>query len=94
MHRRMMTAALVAILATMGAASITLAPSYAQDQSPQNAKKATESAPMSSGVVAAPSPRLGSKRSATSQDGPQLQSQKAVRPLTLSPGGAPNLPVR
>jgi hypothetical protein len=90
MHRRMMTAA----LAAMGAASITLAPSYAQDQSPQNAKKATESAPVSSGIMPAPSPRLGSKRSATSQDGPQLQSQKAVRPLTLSPGGAPNLPVR
>jgi len=86
----MMTAA----LAAMGAASITLAPSYAQDQSPQNAKKATESAPVASGIVPAPSPRLGSKRSATSQDGPQLQSQKAVRPLTLSPGGAPNLPVR
>ena len=90
MHRRMMTAA----LAAMGAASITLAPSYAQDQSPQNAKKATESAPVSSGVMPVPSARLGSKRSATSQDGPQLQSQKAVRPLTLSPGGAPNLPVR
>ena len=90
MHRRMMTAA----LAAMGAASIILAPSYAQDQSPQNAKKATESAPASSGVMPAPSPRLGSRRSATSQDGPQLQSQKAVRPLTLSPGGAPNLPVR
>jgi hypothetical protein len=86
----MMTSA----LAAMGAASITLAPGYAQDQSPQHAKKATESAPVSSGVMPAPSPKLGSKRSATSQDGPQLQSQKAVRPLTLSPGGAPNLPVR
>ena len=94
MHRRMMTAALAAMLATIGAATITLAPSYAQDQSPQNARKATESAPASSGVMPAPSPKLGSKRSATSQDGPQLQSQKAVRPLTLSPGGAPNLPGR
>jgi hypothetical protein len=90
MHRRMMTAA----LAAMGAACIALAPSYAQDQSPQRAKKATEEAPASSGVMQAPAARLGTKRSATSQDGPELQSQKAVRPLTLSPGGAPNLPAR
>jgi hypothetical protein len=90
MHRHMMVAA----LAAMSAACITLAPSHAQDQSPQRAKKATESAPTSSGVVSAPSPQLGTKRSATSQDGPELQSQKAVRPLTLSPGGAPNLPAR
>ena len=94
MHPRMMIAALAAMLATTGAASIALAPSYAQDQSPQNAKKATESAPASSAVTPAPSPQLGTKRSATSQDGPQLQSQKTVRPLTLSPGGAPNLPAR
>jgi len=90
MHRRMMMVALAAI----SAASFTPAPSCAQDQSPQNARKATEKAPVSSGVLPAPSPRLGTKRSATSQDGPQLQSEKAVRPLTLSPGGAPNLPVR
>lgn len=86
MHGHMRMAALVA----MGAASITVA--AAQDQPPQRAKKATESAPVSSSV--APSPRLGTKRSATSQDGPELQSQKATRPLTLSPGGAPNLPAR
>ena len=92
MQPRMMIAALAAVLATSGAASIALAPSYAQDQSPQRAKKATESAPPSSSV--APAPQLGTKRSATSQDGPQLQSQKAVRPLTLSPGGAPNLPAK
>ena len=90
MNRRMMIAA----LATIGAASITVAQTHAQDQSPQKAKKAAESAPVSSGVMPAPSPRLGTKRSATSQEGPQLQSQKAARPLTLSPGGAPNLPVR
>jgi len=82
----------MAALVAMGAASVTVA--AAQDPSPQRAKKATESAPVSSGVVPAPSPRLGTKRSATSQDGPELQSQKATRPLTLSPGGAPNLPVR
>ena len=86
MHGHMRMAALVA----MGAASITVA--AAQDQPPQRAKKATESAPVSSGVV--PSPRLGTKRSATSQDGPELQSQKATRPLTLSPAGAPNLPAK
>ncbi len=88
MHRRMMMAA----LATMSAASVTATPLYAQDQSPQNARKAAESA--SSAVMPAPSVRLGTKRSATSQDGPQLQSQQTVRPLRLSPGGAPNLPVR
>ena len=88
MHRHMMMAALIG----MGAASIVPAPSYAQDQSPQRAKKATESAPVSSG--AAQAPRLGTKRSVTSQDGPELQSHKATRPLTLSPGGAPNLPAR
>jgi hypothetical protein len=88
MHDHMRMAALVA----MGAASITVA--AAQDQPPQRAKKATESAPVSSSAAPAPSPRLGTKRSATSQDGPELQSQKATRPLTLSPGGAPNLPAR
>jgi len=81
----------MAALVAMGAASITVA--AAQDQ-PQRAKKATESAPVSSSAAPAPSPRLGTKRSATSQDGPELQSQKATRPLTLSPGGAPNLPAR
>ena len=88
MHRHMMMAALIG----MGAASIVPAPTCAQDHSPQRAKKATESAPVSSAV--APSPRLGTKRSATSQDGPELQSQKATRPLTLSPGGAPHLPAK
>jgi hypothetical protein len=90
MHRHMMMAALIG----MGAASIVPAPSYAQDQSPQRAKKATESAPVSSGAAPAQAPRLGTKRSATSQDGPELQSHNATRPLTLSPGGAPNLPAR
>jgi hypothetical protein len=89
MHRRIVMAA----LATMSAASVTATPLHAQDQSPQNARKAAESAPASA-VMPAPSVRLGTKRSATSQDGPQLQSQQTVRPLRLSPGGAPNLPVR
>jgi hypothetical protein len=90
MNRHMMIAALAAI----SAASITAAPTYAQDQSPQKAKKATESAPASSAVMPAPTPRLGNRRSTSSDEGPQLQSEKATRPLTLSPGGAPNLPVR
>jgi len=91
MNRHMMIAAFAAI----SAASITAAPTVAQDQSPQKAKKATESAPASSAtIMPAPTPRLGTRRSTSSDEGPQLQSEKATRPLTLSPGGAPNLPVR
>jgi hypothetical protein len=54
----------------------------------------TERAATSSGVVKTESPRLGTKRTATSQEGPELQSQKTVRPLSLSTGAAPNLPVK
>ena len=94
MKRRTMIAA----LAMIGPASIAIAPSFAQDQSPAAARMATERAPVSSGVTSGtlptPSANLGTKRKATSQEGPQLQSQKAVRPLSLSPGAAPNLPVR
>jgi hypothetical protein len=94
MKRRTMIAA----LAVIGPASIAVAPSFAQDRPPADARMATERAPVSSGVTSgalpAPSVHLGAKRKATSQDGPQLQSQKAVRPLTLSPSAAPNLPVK
>jgi hypothetical protein len=95
MKRRTMIAA----LAVIGPASIAVAPGFAQDRSPADARMATERAPVSSGVMSgasspAPSVHLGAKRKATSQDGPQLQSQKAVRPLTLSPSAAPNLPVK
>ncbi len=89
MNRRMMMAALAAI----GAASVTVAPTYAQDQSLLNAKMAPETAPVSSGVVPTPSVQLGTKRTATSQEG-QQQGQKAARPLSLSSGAAPNLPVK
>jgi hypothetical protein len=94
MKRRTMIAA----LAVIGPASIAVAPSFAQDRSPADAKMATERAPVASGVTSgalpAPSVKLGTKRKATSQEGPQLQSQKEVRPLSLSPGAAPNLPVK
>jgi hypothetical protein len=86
----------IAALAVIGAASVAAAPSFAQD--PSGARMTTERAPVSSGVTSGalptPSVRLGTKRKATSQEGPELQSQKAVRPLSLSPGAAPNLPVR
>ena len=86
MNRRTMIAA----LAVIGPASIAVAPSFAQDAA--GARMATEKAAPSSSVMPAQSPRLGTKRKATSQEGPELQSQKAVRPLTLSPSAAPNLP--
>jgi hypothetical protein len=82
----------IAALAVIGAASVAAAPSFAQD--PSGARMAPERATPSSGVVPAQAPKLGTKRKATSQEGPELQSQKAVRPLSLSPGAAPNLPVR
>jgi hypothetical protein len=82
----------IAALAVMGAASVAAAPSFAQD--PSGARMTPERAAPSSGVMPAQAPRLGTKRMATSQEGPQLQSQKAVRPLSLSPGAAPNLPAR
>jgi len=82
----------IAALAVIGAASVAAAPSFAQD--PSGARMAPERAAPSSGVVPAQAPKLGTKRKATSQEGPELQSQKAVRPLSLSPGAAPNLPVR
>jgi len=86
---------MIAVLAVIGPASIAVAPSFAQDAS--GARMATEkaapssSAPSSSMMPAQP-PRPSTKRKATSQEGPELQSQKTVRPLTLSPGTAPNLP--
>jgi hypothetical protein len=82
----------IAALAVMGAASVATAPSFAQD--PSGARMAPERAAPSSGVMPAQAPKLGTKRKATSQEGPELQSQKAVRPLSLSPGAAPNLPAR
>ena len=86
----------IAALAVIGAASVAAAPSFAQD--PSGARMAPERAPVPSGVtsgaVPAPSVQLGAKRKATSQEGPELQSQKTVRPLTLSPNTAPNLPVK
>lgn len=82
----------IAALAVIGAGSVAVAPSFAQD--PSNARMATERAAPSSGVMPAQAPKLGTKRKATSQEGPELQSQKTVRPLSLSPGAAPNLPVR
>ncbi len=86
----------IAALAVIGAASVAAAPSFAQD--PSGARMAPERAPVSSGVTSGalptPSVQFGTKRKATSQEGPELQSQKAVRPLSLSPGAAPNLPVR
>jgi hypothetical protein len=84
----------IAALAVIGAGSVAVAPSFAQDPSsaPSGARMATERAAPSSGVVPAQPPRLGTKRNATSQEGPELQSQKTVRPLSLSPGAAPNLP--
>ena len=95
MKRRTMIAA----LAVIGPASIAVAPSLAQERSPADARMTTERAPVSSGMTsgalpAAPSAKLGTKRKASSQEGPQLQSQKEVRPLSLSPGAAPNLPVK
>ena len=97
---------MIAVLAVIGPASIAVAPSFAQDasgarmatekaapsQDAPSARMATEKAAPSSGVMPAQPPRLGTKRKATSQEGPELQSQKTVRPLTLSPGVAPNLP--
>jgi hypothetical protein len=82
----------IAALAVIGAGSVAVAPSFAQD--PSSARMATERAAPSSGVMPAQAPKLGTKRKATSQQGPELQSQKAVRPLSLSPGAAPNLPAR
>ena len=86
----------IAALAVIGAGSVTVAPSFAQD--PSGARMATERAPVSSGMTSGALPsrsvQFGTKRKATSQEGPELQSQKAVRPLSLSPGAAPNLPVR
>ena len=83
---------MIAVLALIGPASIAVAPSFAQDAS--GARMSTEKAAPSSGVMPAQSPQLGTKRKATSQEGPELQSQKAVRPLTLSPSPAPTLPVK
>ena len=83
---------MIAVLAVIGAASIAVAPSFGQDAS--RARMATEKAAPSSSLMPAQPPRLGTKRKATSQEGPELQSQKAVRPLTLSPGVAPNLPAK
>jgi hypothetical protein len=80
----------IAALAVIGAASVAAAPSFAQE--PSGARMAPERAAPSSGVMPAQAPHLGTKRKATSQEGPELQSQKAVRPLSLSPGGAPKLP--
>jgi hypothetical protein len=95
MNRRTMIAA----LAVIGPASIAVAPSFAQDRSlPLDARMATERASgATSGAMptpSSPSPsvRLGTKRKATSEEGPQLQSQKAARPLSLSRDAAPNLP--
>jgi hypothetical protein len=82
----------IAALAVVGAASVAAAPSFAQD--PSGARMAPERAAPSSGVIPAQAPQSGTKRKATSQEGPELQSQKAVRPLSLSPGAAPNLPGR
>jgi hypothetical protein len=98
MNRRTMIAA----LAVIGPASIAVAPSFAQDRSPPlDARMATERAPVSSGATSGamptpptPSVRLGTKRKATSEEGPQLQSQKAARPLSLSRDAAPNLPAK
>ena len=80
----------IAALAVIGTASVAAAPSFAQE--PSGARMAPERAAPSSGVMPAQAPHLGTKRKATSQDGPELQSQKAVRPLSLSPGAAPKLP--
>jgi hypothetical protein len=88
----------IAALAVIGAGSVVAVSSFAQEpssapsSSPSSARMATEKAAPSSGVMPAQPPRLGTKRKATSQEGPQLQSQKTVRPLSLSPGAAPNLP--
>jgi len=82
----------IAALAVVGAASVAAAPSFAQD--PSGARMAPERAAPSSGVMPAQAPQPGTKRKATSQEGPELQSQKTVRPLTLSPNTAPNLPVK
>ena len=80
----------IAALAVIGAGSVAAAPSFAQE--PSGSRMATERAAPSSSVMPAQAPPLGTKRKATSQEGPQLQSQKAVRPLSLSPGAPPNLP--
>jgi hypothetical protein len=82
----------IAALAVIGAASVAVTPSFAQDAA--GARMAPERAAPSSGVMPSQAPQLGTKRKATSQEGPQLQSQKEVRPLSLSPGAAPKLPVR
>lgn len=82
----------IAALAVIGAASVAAAPSFAQE--PSVARMAPERAAPSSGAMPAQAPQLGTKRKATSQEGPELQSQKAVRPLSLSPGAAPKLPVK
>jgi hypothetical protein len=88
----------IAALAVIGATSGAVAPSFAQDpsgsssSSPSSARMATEKAAPSSGVMPAQPRQLGTKRTATSQEGPQLQSQKVVRPLSLSTGAAPKLP--
>ena len=82
----------IAAITVIGAASVAVAPCFAQD--PSGARMTTERAAPSSGAMPAQSPQLGKKRSATSQEGPQLQSQKTVRPLSLSPGAAPSLPTR
>src|SRR5262245_20873211 len=97
---------MIAVMAVIGPASIAVAPSFAQDasgarmateraapsQDAPSARMAPEKAAPSSGVMPAQPPRLGTKRKATSQEGPELQSQKTMRPLTLSPGAAPNPP--
>ena len=82
----------ITALAVIGAASVATAPSFAQE--PSGARMSPERAAPLSGVMPAQAPHLGTKRKASSQDGPQLQSQKEVRPLSLSPGAAPKLPVK
>ena len=87
MNRRMILAALTLI----GAASVAVAPSFAQQQqSLMDAKMATENAPKSSGAMPLPSLQLGTKGAATTESAPQATG--SAKPLSQATN--PNLPVK
>src|SRR5438045_2414495 len=75
MNRRMILAALTLI----GAASVAVAPSFAQQQqSLMDAKMATENAPKSSGAMPLPSLQLGTKGAATTESAPHAYAGRGV----------------
>ena len=81
---------MIAALTVISAASLALAPVYAQ-QSLLDTKMGAESAPKTSGALPAPSLRLGAKGTATTEDGKQPAG--GAKPLSPSTA-APNLPVK